>query len=78
MPAIVSSDASDFSKSVWIQSSHDFDQSSFMRVLVAAAIEREEQSHPKNEAPFQVLVKSLRNHQSSSKKVQLVLNMYAL
>ena len=78
MPALVSSEDSDFSMSVWIQPSHDFDQSNFMRILVAAAIEREEQSHPKNEALFQILVKSLRNHQSSSKKVQLVLNIHTL
>ena len=78
MPAIVSSDANDFSKSVWIQSSLDFNQSNFMRILVAAAIEREEKSHPKNEALFQVLVKSLRNHKSSSNKVQLVLNIHTL
>ena len=78
MPALVSSEASDFSTSVWIQPSHDFDQSNFMRILVAAAIEREEQSHPKNEAPYQVLVKSLRNQQFLSKKVQLVLNIHTL
>ena len=78
MSAIVSSDASDFSKSVWIQPSNDFNQRRFMRILVPAAIEREEQSHPKNEALFKVLVKSLRNHQFSGKKVQLVLNIHTL
>ena len=69
MPAIVSSDASDFSKSVWIQSSDDFTQTSFMRILVDAAIERERQSHPKNEAPYPVLVKALRNQESTGAKV---------
>ena len=80
MPAIVISDASDFSKSVWIQSLYNYTQTRFMRILVDAAIEREKQSHPKSEAPYQVLLKSLKNHQSSSKKVQLVhvLNMHTL
>ena len=73
MPAIVNSDADDFSTSVWIQSSHDFNQSSFMRILVDAAIEREEKSHSnsKNEALFQVLEKSLKNDKSSSNKVYI-------
>ena len=78
MPVLVSSEVSDFSMSAWIQPSDDFTQTSFMGILVPAAIEREEQSHPKNEALFQVLVKSLRNHQFSSKKVQLVLNIHTL
>ena len=76
MPALVSSKVSDFSTSIWIQTSHYLQESDFMRILVPAAIEREEKSDPKNEALFQVLVKSLRNPQSSSDKVQLVLNMY--
>ncbi len=85
MPAIVSSDASDFSKSVWIRSSDISSRRSYgngfaatifqspdpksMKILVEAAIEREKLSHPKNEAPYQVLVKALRNQESPGTKV---------
>ena len=74
MPAIVSSDASDFSKSVWLQSSH---RVNLERIFVAAAIEREKQSHPKNEAPNQVLVKALRNQESTGAKVTMQLKLFS-
>ena len=73
MPAIVISDASDFSKSVWIQSSGNSIPTSLMRILVDAAIEREKQSHPKNEAPYQVLERALRNQKSAGAKVTMQL-----
>ena len=64
------SEASDFSESIWIQSFHDFNQSSLMEILVAGAIAREEKSQPNN-ASYQVLVKAIKNRKSSAMKVQL-------
>ena len=78
MPAIVSSDASDFSKSDWIQSSYYFNESNFVRIFVDAAIEREEKSHPKNEAPYQVLVKALKNQESAGAKVTMQLKLFPM
>ena len=39
-----------------------------MKILVAGAIAREEKSHP-NDAPYQVLVKAMKNHKSAGMKV---------
>ena len=71
-PAIVISDASDFSNSIWIQSSDNFTQ-----ILVDAAVEREKQSYP-NEAPYQVLVKALSNQKSPCTKVTMQLKLFPI
>ena len=70
MPALVMSEASDFSESIWIQSSHDFNQSVFMKILVDGARAREEKSHPKD-ALYHVLVKAIKNPRSTGMKVNL-------
>ena len=64
MPALVMSEASDFSKSIWIQSSHKI---SFMKFLVAGAIAREEP----NDAHYQVLEKAIKNHESTGMNVNM-------
>ena len=69
------SEVSDFSESIWIQSSHDFNQEDFMKILVAGAIAREEKSLP-NDASYQVLVKAIKNKKSTAMKVQLDSTMY--
>ena len=71
MPALVMSKASDFSESIWIQSSLDFDQFGFMKILVGGAIVREEKAHP-NDAPYQVLMKAINNDKSTGMKVHAV------
>ena len=69
IPAFVSSEASNFSESIWIQSPHDFDKS-FMKLLINGAIKREEQPHRDiHEAQYQVLVKAIGNQKSNAMKV---------
>ena len=77
MPALVMSEVSDFSESIWIQSSHDFNQKDFMEILVAGAIAREEKSHP-NDASYQVLVKAIKNQKSTGIKVRLDSTVYKI
>ena len=64
------SEASNFSESIWIQSSQYFCKISFMKFLVAGAMAREEKSCP-NDAPYQVLLKAIKNHKSTGMNVNM-------